>query len=558
MMKKIIIYTTIFLLFAQSVWAQNYTISEAAIRKNIGILASDSLMGRESGTQGEIMARDYIAGLYKEIGLKPLFDNNSYLQEFTIKGNPECGDSNFLMLNKKVLKFKSDFFPLPYSAITTVDGEIARVGYGIIASDLKYNDYEGKTDLTGKIFVIEMSLPGGFSKDSKYYAYREMQDRVDTAIAYGAAGIIFINSDKNLPDPTLTLTNKIVPAKVPVIFASQFAYKMLMDGGKLSAKISVDIKRKTLPAYNVAGYIDNGKPSTVIIGGHYDHLGFGSDNSLYTGEPAIHNGADDNASGTAAVIEIAKYLKTTSAKNNNYIFIAFSAEEKGLIGSSFFTKSEIFNKYKISYMLNLDMVGRLDSVKKNLDIMGTGTSAIWDTLINTTKSEKLKIKKSNSGYSSSDQLSFYLKDIPVLFFFTGTHADYHKPSDDINKINFQGEVDIVNYAVSLIEKADTVKNFGFIKTKDNETFKRPAKGATLGVVPDHSYDGVGLRIDGVSQGKAAEKAGMKSGDIIIKLGTVEVKDITTYMKALAALKKGDTTKVIFKRGTETIELEINL
>jgi aminopeptidase YwaD len=558
MMKKTTLLFCTCILLSFSVWAQTYTVSESELRKNIGILASDSLMGRESGTPGEIMARDYIIGIYKEIGLKPLFPGDSYTQTFIIKGNPECGDSNFLMFNKKVLKFKSDFFPLPYTSVGSAKSEIVKVGYGIVAPDLKYDDYQGKTDLSGKIFVIEMSLPGCFSTDSKYYAYREMQDRVDTAVAHGAAGIIFINSDKNIPNPTLTLTNKIASSKVPVIFADQQASKMLQGGKKIKAQLTVDIKRKSLTAYNIAGFIDNGKPTTVVIGGHYDHLGYGSDNSLYVGEPAIHNGADDNASGTAAVIEIAKYLKTSPAKNNNYIFIAFSAEEKGLIGSSFFTKSEIFNNFKINYMLNFDMVGRLDSVKKNLDIMGSGTAGVWDTLINTTKSDNFNVKKSTSGYSSSDQLSFYLKDIPVLFFFTGIHPDYHKPSDDADKINYKGEVAVINYAIKLIEKADTVTNFTFIKTKDSETFKRPAKGVTLGVIPDHSFDGVGLRIDGVSQGKPAEKAGLKAGDIIIKLGSVDVKDIFSYMKALAALKKGDTTIVIFKRENEIIEKEINL
>ncbi|MFA4853409.1 MAG: M20/M25/M40 family metallo-hydrolase, partial [Bacteroidales bacterium] len=265
--------------------------------------------------------------------------------------------------------------------------------------------------------------------------------------------------------------------------------------------------------------------------------------------------ADDNASGTAAVIEMARYFINSPKKKNNYLFVNFSAEEKGLIGSSYFVKSDELDLTKINYMVNIDMIGRYDTSKLGLNIIGSGTSPVWDTLISLAPHQGLKVKKTKSGFDGSDQISFYLKDIPVLFFFTGIHADYHKPSDDADKLNYSGEAEIIRYAEKIIEKTDTMGKIPFSKTVDPSS-KRSFFSVTLGVIPNHSHDGKGMRIEGVLDDKPAIKAGLKTGDIVIKIGDYDVLEIMSYMKALSKFKKGDKTTVVVKRGEETLTKEI--
>jgi Zn-dependent M28 family amino/carboxypeptidase len=278
---------------------------------------------------------------------------------------------------------------------------------------------------------------------------------------------------------------------------------------------------------------------------------------MYHGDtPMIHNGADDNASGTSAVMELARYFKNAGKKKNNYLFINFSGEEEGLLGSSYFTKSNAFDLSKVNYMLNLDMVGRYDSSKVGLNIIGTGTSSLWDTLIGMTSHPGLKIEKTRSGVDGSDQLSFYVKEIPILFFFTGIHPDYHKPTDDADKINYAGEAAIIKYAEKIIEKADSMGKIPFTKTTDASSMKRTSLKVTLGVVPDHSFDGKGMRIEAVLDDRPAIKGGLLAGDIVIKIGEHEVTEIMSYMKGLNFYKKGDKVTVTVKRGEQIITKEV--
>ena len=526
------------------------------IKKDIYILASDSFLGREAGTQGEIMARDYIAEQYKKIGIQPAFNDGSYLQTFTFKDSPKYGDSNYLKINKKVFIPEQDFYPLAYSASSVIKGELVNVGYGIIVPEKNYNDYKNKNDLIGKIFVIEISVPKEYSSDSLFLKYIKLQRKIDTALAKGASGIIFVNSNSTTSNPSKSLGMRVFPATIPVIFAEQKVYKYIMDGPKNTIDLKVDIVRKNFTGYNIAAYIDNKAPTTIVIGGHYDHLGWGEENSIYTSDtPMVHNGADDNASGTCAVIEMARYFMNSAKKKNNYLFINFSAEEKGLVGSSYFMKSGAWDITKINFMINIDMVGRYDTSKVGLDLIGTGTSPLWDTLISITPHNGLKIKKTKSGFDGSDQMSFYMKDIPVLFFFTGIHADYHKPSDDADKLNLNREVEIIRFAEKIIEKTDSIGKVPFSKTTDVSN-KRSSFSVTLGVVPDHSFDGKGMRIEGVLDGKPAIKAGLKAGDIVIKIDENEVSEIMSYMKALSFYKKGDKVMVTIKRDNEILIKEL--
>jgi hypothetical protein len=317
----------------------------------------------------------------------------------------------------------------------------------------------------------------------------------------------------------------------------------------------VDSAKTTVNGNNVIAFIDNHAKQTIVLGAHYDHLGWGDPkHSTYRGAPAIHNGADDNASGVATIIELSKLLKKSSCTHNNYLFVAFSGEELGLYGSKWFVEYPLLDSSKIDYMLNFDMVGRVDSNK--LVVNGVGTSPSWNESMKKISSP-LHVKTTESGIGPSDHTSFYLKNVPVLHFFSGQHKDYHKPSDDENKINYKGLEDVVSYVMQLIQQLDDKGKIGFIKTKDDSNEDTPKFTVTLGVMPDYTFEGDGMRIDGVTEGKPASKAELKQGDVVLQLGEIKVTDMMSYMKALSQFKKGDTTKVKVKRGNDVIEKEIH-
>lgn len=313
-------------------------------------------------------------------------------------------------------------------------------------------------------------------------------------------------------------------------------------------------KGKMVKGKNVIGYLDHGAKTTIVIGAHYDHLGFGAEGSLHAGEKAIHNGADDNASGVAAMIQLAKKLRHTN-KSNNYLFIAFSGEEKGLWGSNWFCKHPTIDLSTVNYMINMDMVGRL-SDEKELAINGTGTSPTWTGLLSALPKNGLKLVTSEGGVGPSDHTSFYLQDIPVLHFFTGQHADYHKPTDDINKVNFHGIVAVTEYINSIITSLDDDEKLKFTKTKDEDSKKAPEFSVTLGVMPDYMYSGDGMRIDGIIDDRPAQKAGILKGDIVTQMGDVAVKDMRSYMEGLSQFQKGDKATVTIKRGDEVKKVAV--
>lgn len=327
-----------------------------------------------------------------------------------------------------------------------------------------------------------------------------------------------------------------------------------VHGSGDSAKLGMQLVKEHFTR-NVIGYIDNGKPHTVIIGAHYDHLGMGDENSLFTGGRAIHNGADDNASGVAGMLALAQWLASADApKGHNYLFIAFSGEEKGLWGSNYFTKHPTIDLSTVSYMLNLDMVGRLNA-EKSLAINGVGTSPHWMNTLPNIQRDGIKIVTSESGVGASDHTSFYLVDLPVLHFFTGQHEDYHKPTDDANKVNYKGLCS-VNYFISDVIKAlDDKGKLAFSKTKDSTPSAQDFK-VTLGVMPDYLYSGKGLRIDGTKEGRPGEKAGLKKGDTILKLGDYEIGDIYQYMEALGKMDKGQRVPMLVERDGKTITLMV--
>jgi Peptidase family M28/PDZ domain len=308
----------------------------------------------------------------------------------------------------------------------------------------------------------------------------------------------------------------------------------------------------TVSGKNVLGIIDNNASQTVIIGAHYDHLGYGHEGSLYVGERAVHNGADDNASGVAGVLYLAESIKKAGFKNNNYLFICFSGEEKGLWGSNYFVNNTSMDKGKFNYMVNMDMIGRLNAEKK-ISVSGVGTSPEFEPLLDGIKTSKLSIKKELSGMGPSDHASFYNSGIPVLAFFTGQHSDYHKPTDDHQNINYTGLTDVVEYIYTIVKELDKKEKQKFTKTQD-ESQTRMAFTVTLGVMPDYLYDGVGMKLDGVKEGKPGQLAGLTKGDIIIRMGELEVVDMQGYMKCLTIFKPGQTVDVVFLRdGKEVVK-----
>jgi len=348
---------------------------------------------------------------------------------------------------------------------------------------------------------------------------------------------------------------------IPVIYINKETAKKYFsdEAATLDIKIKTDLGEKKRTAHNVIGYIDNHAGSTVILGAHFDHLGYGEDGGslLRTGEHLIHNGADDNASGTAALIELARMLKVSKIKNTNFLFIAFSGEELGLFGSKYFADNPTIDLKSVNYMINMDMVGRFNDSTHALTVGGYGTSPAWATAIaaNNPKSAFV-VKTDSSGIGPSDHTSFYLKDIPVLFFFTGVHSDYHKPTDDADKINYTGEYKIVRYIDEIITSLSKQnQKLAFLKTRDTQM--SPARfTVTLGIMPDYTFTGSGVRCDAISDGKAAFRAGLKTGDVIIQLGEYAVTSLDNYMQALGKFKKGDKTKVKYKRGAETIESDV--
>jgi aminopeptidase YwaD len=525
-------------------------------KQHIVALSSDAMEGRETGMPGEKMAYTYIMNQFEKLGLEKK-GTKDYLQAFPFTKSIKAGPGNELKINGASFVSGKHFYPLAYAANAAASGDVVRVGYGIAAPQLGYDDYASLKSLKGKVFLMQLGTPDNAGPHSKYASVADLRTRIDSAIAKGATAVIFVNSGDSTDNPSQEYRNRITASSVPVIFAKDEAKDLLMKGSKWKADIKTELVHDEGTGHNVIGFIDNKAQYTVVIGAHYDHLGYGHDElSLHRGERAIHNGADDNASGVAAMIELARYYKTGADKSNNYLFIGFSGEEKGLLGSNYFAKNPTVPLDQINYMINMDMLGRLKKDDAVLIINGAGTSSAWKITFGYIKTDGYKLKTSDSGIGPSDHTSFYLKDIPALHFFSGTHGDYHKPSDDEHLINYEGLEKIYIFIKDLVHRLDDKGKLDFVKTKDESNDDAPRFKVTLGVIPDYAYDGKGMRIDGITEGKPAANAGLKQGDIVIQLGDVNVVDMMSYMKALGQFKKGETTKVKVMRDKEELVKDI--
>jgi aminopeptidase YwaD len=362
--------------------------------------------------------------------------------------------------------------------------------------------------------------------------------------------------------------------------ANQFAKLKLRAGVGANGKANYlqpfpYAKTATQPSvtgYNVIGILDGTdkelKKEAIVIGAHYDHLGSGGDGSLAANSKEVHHGADDNASGTAAIIELARQFATEKKNKRTIIFIAFSGEEEGLFGSKFYINNPSFPIENTVAMINLDMVGRLSTDK--LTIGGIGTASEWKALIEAKNfggfsapailvpTKIFELGLNEDGFGPSDHSSFYTKKIPVLFFFTGTHLDYHKPSDTADKINYEGEAKVIYYVASIVKAVDVnpVKPTYAVAKSSAAMGGRTSFSVSLGTIPSYTDSGDGLTIDGARDNSPASKAGLKGGDKIVKLAGKEVKNIQDYMAAMGTMKAGDEYEVVVKRGSEMLTLTI--
>ena len=538
-----------------SVHAQEIPIDLSATKRmeqDLFFLSSDALKGRKPGTPEADVAREYIAGKMMAYGIEPMGENG-YFQKFPV---PEYAavdyDATTLSVGNAQLEGHVDFYPVSISCETgKAASKTVYVGYGITTEDGSYDDFKG-LDVNGAIAVMNVSSPDGIHPHSAYAAYHSLNERVASLVEKGAKGILLINPEGTASD-TQEFFKSINASSLPVFFVrnEKWANKLMKRAQKTT--MSVSMSERFSDGYNVIGYIYNNKRKTVVLGAHYDHLGMGGENSLYKGPAAIHNGADDNGSGTTLLLEAMRYYAQRQDTNYNYLIQFYSAEELGLIGSKYWANNPTFPLKEVEYMINSDMVGRLRD--NRLQLSGTGTAVEWDEILDT-PIHGLDIKKDPAGVGPSDQTSFYYKDLPVLHLFTGTHDDYHKPTDDADKINYKGMAKLASLIYTITARTAYYENVTFQKTTSSEQKTTPNFSVTLGVVPDYLFGGPGLRIDGATEGRPGANAGLKAGDVIMKIGAIVIDDIYAYMTALGAFKKGDTTALVYVRDGEEVETEI--
>jgi len=514
-----------------------------SLQGHIGFLADDKLEGRRTGSAGEKIAYEYISKKFEEAGLIPKGESGTFIQQFEVNEGKEIKPATFLSINGFNLRRDIDYFPLSFCGngkVTSSSAMAMPQSESVWFWDLKE--------------ILEQN------KNNPHFDLEDaIVKKTDKIATKGASALLIYNSSEIKDSLKFDPRSKTEAAKIPVLFISKEMKKRFLTDelSFVDYKLEVLIGDKKKFGHNVIGYIDNGASNTIILGAHYDHLGYGEDhNSLYTGSsPMIHNGADDNASGSAALIELSKQLKNSNLKNNNYLFIAFSGEELGLFGSKYYTEHPAVDLTKTNYMINMDMVGRLNDSTHGFTIGGYGTSPVWGQQLSSTDNY-FKINFDSSGTGPSDHTSFYRKDIPVLFFFTGAHSDYHKPSDDADKINYTGELMLIKYIYNVIEKTNDKGKLAFTKTREAQQMGKRSFSVSMGIMPDYTFSGTGVRADGISEGKAAQKAGLKTGDVIIQIGDHKVPDVQGYMQVLGKFKKGDAAKVIVKRGTEELTFDI--
>lgn len=516
------------------------------LQSEVSYLASDELKGRRAGDPGEILAANFIADKFKEIGLTPKgkSDNSSFYQVFDIYDGKFIDSSSYFLVNGVKSIVGSDIFPLSNSP------------KGNFKTTIIPAIHE-----SGQPWLIDLGDDLTDNKDNPHFDIQSLiATKIKSAKDKNVPFVIFHNSSPITDNIKFDSKDRSESSLIPAYYLTAKSKGVLFPDSDSEYVIDLNfsISPKYRSARNVIGYIDNKSPLTVVIGSHFDHLGYGEDgNSMIRGGvQVIHNGADDNASGTASMIELAFALKQGKSKQYNFLFTAFSAEELGLNGSKYFVENPTIDLKSVNYMINMDMVGRMNDSSKTITVGGYGTSSSWNTMISAIDKKDFSIKTDSSGSGPSDHTSFYRKDIPVLFFFTGLHSDYHKPSDDADKINYVGMFKIIRFIELLIRNDKFGSRIDFLKTREQQTSTSTRFSVSMGIMPDYSYSGNGVRVDGVSENRPAKKVGILAGDIVKQLGDVKTSSVESYMQALSKFKKGDQTTVIVLRKDQEIKFEI--
>jgi hypothetical protein len=577
-MKRILLSILLILVSAFG-FSQKTKITATELHEYVQFLASDSLKGRKPGTPEINVAAAYIRDHFLANGLKPMESNG--FQWFEIVMDVTLGDKNKLSFDGFDATIKKDFIPLSFSSSTTVNAPVVFAGYGfdIDIDSLKWNDYKG-IEVKGNWVLIFRADPDLDNSDSKFIPYSDVRSKVLTAKDKGAAGVLLVTpkglekEDKLMP---LVVENNEVTAGIPILnITRELADKILKKNGisvdsldrtiiaskapgsfmtGVTLKGIADVIQKREKTANVVAVLEGNDPilkdEYLVIGAHYDHLGFGGSGSgsRMPDSNAVHNGADDNASGTAMVMALARQLAHEKAKlKRSIIFVAFSSEEIGLLGSKYFVDHPPVDIKKIKTMFNFDMVGRFDKENNSISVSGTGTSVEADSILKLLETKlPFAVIHSPDGYGPSDHAAFYSSNIPVFYFNTGVHTDYHTPLDDTEKLDFEAEKQIGDFATSIILYVDEMP--GALTFKESGKKEQSGRSGrrlkvTLGIMPDFAgTEKKGLRIDGVTKDGPADKGGMKKGDVITAINGMSVGNIYEYMSRLQKLKHGMTVNV---------------
>jgi Zn-dependent M28 family amino/carboxypeptidase len=563
---------------------------------HVKYLARDEMKGRGDGTPELDSAADYVASQFRLWGLRPMGDNNTYFQKFELTTGAALGSNNALQLNGTALKINEEFVPITFSNTAQFDGPIVFAGYGITAPELHYDDYQG-IDATGKIVVVLRHEPQEMDPKSpfdgtNFTRHAAFVNKAINAKQHGAQGIVFI-TDLNHTEEDVgraTRTEETDDLGIPGIHAKRdpFIAAFKAAGKDLAAiqkKIDMDLKPQSfeLPALKgriatdvvrtrktvknviaaVVGSDSMLQNEWVVVGAHYDHLGLGDRNSLSPSQIGqIHHGADDNASGTAGVLEMARLAaKNKRAWKRSVLFITFAGEELGLLGSSHFVNHPTISMRSVMGMINMDMIGRLNNDR--LFIGGVGTSPSFRPWLDDfNKSVHLQLDYSDSGYGASDHMSFNAKKVPVLFFFSGLHTDYHKPTDTYDKINSNGAIKVLSLVYMMMDKMAT-GNARLEYTEVQQPRPSAAGGGSgygpyFGSVPDFRDDLKGVLFADVQNNSPAAKAGLKQGDLMVEFDGKPIENLYDFTYALRAKKPGDIVSVGVKRNGQDLKVNVTL
>lgn len=563
---------------ARAVWRDPPPVEVERLRGHLAFLADDAQEGRPPGTAADVRVEDHVEQAFRQLGLQPGF-GDSYRQkfEFTDGVTLRAGQQSALEVGGKPIVH--GLVPFAADTATPVVAPLVYVGYGIPGEGPDSGDYAKiLAKVKGAIVVARGGAPADPHLDP---AKTRAQSKLIAARDRGAVGFILWEPDAVVPYPNHGEANDLqLPALTVAAAGTPELLKAFgrkgpvtpknVHGGlvagatsKARASLASPVQRVNATTANVAALLPGTGRQRIVLGAHMDHLGHGSNSSLAPGVDAIHNGADDNASGVAALLGVAAALAQVPAEARPFDlqFVAFAAEEMGLLGSKKVVESLAPDARKdIVAMLNFDMVGRVRD--NTVVVVGTGTSSAWPGLLERVKADPqgpartLTVKPSEDGFGASDQASYYAVDIPVLHFFSGAHDDYHRPSDDLDKINFDGAAAIADLSVRLVGV--------LMREQPVLDFKKVAAAAprgggfrvSLGTVPDYAANADGMKLAGVRPQSPAEAAGMRAGDVIVKIGAREIHNIDDYMASFAELQPGVVVPVVVEREGARVELSI--